>query len=106
MKRGSRHLGKITGQNCGQQFHLSLPGSLASYGCRGTWQRKWQHLKSQGGQGSHNNPISCGASGAYAPGPEEEEEVFIIRTSVKQLYGTVSCIYISSLAADEHPVRN
>jgi len=24
---------------------------------------------------SHNKPIGCGASGAYAPGPDEEEEV-------------------------------
>ena len=27
-----------------------------------------------GGQGSHNKPIGCGASGAYAPGPGDEEE--------------------------------
>jgi hypothetical protein len=27
-----------------------------------------------GGQGLHNKPIGCGASGAYAPGPNEEEE--------------------------------
>jgi len=26
------------------------------------------------GSGSHNKPIGCGASGAYAPGPDEEEE--------------------------------
>jgi hypothetical protein len=25
------------------------------------------------GQGSHNKRIGCGASGAYAPGPDEEE---------------------------------
>jgi len=30
MKRGSQHLGKITGQHSHPQFHLSLPGSLAS----------------------------------------------------------------------------
>jgi hypothetical protein len=28
----------------------------------------------RGGQGSHNKPIGCGASGAYAPGPDDEEE--------------------------------
>jgi hypothetical protein len=28
----------------------------------------------EGGSGSHNKPIGCGASGAYAPGPDEEEE--------------------------------
>ena len=27
-----------------------------------------------GGQGLHNKPIDCGASGSYAPGPDEEEE--------------------------------
>jgi len=42
----------------------------------------WRHLaaevgmsKPRGGvSGSHNKPIGCGASGAYAPGPDEEEE--------------------------------
>jgi len=36
MKRGSRHLGKITGQHSRLQFHLLLLGSLASYGRWGT----------------------------------------------------------------------
>jgi hypothetical protein len=27
-----------------------------------------------GGQGKHNKPIGCGASGTYAPGLENEEE--------------------------------
>ena len=27
-----------------------------------------------GGQGSHNKPTGCGASGAYAPCPDKEEE--------------------------------
>jgi hypothetical protein len=30
--------------------------------------------KNHGGQGLHNKPIGCGASGAYAPGPDDEEE--------------------------------
>jgi hypothetical protein len=30
--------------------------------------------KITGGQGLHNKPIGCGASGAYAPGPGDEEE--------------------------------
>jgi len=30
--------------------------------------------KYRGGQASHNKPIGCGASGAYAPGPDDEEE--------------------------------
>jgi len=33
-----------------------------------------KRLKSPGGQGSHNKPIGCGASGAYAPDPDDEEE--------------------------------
>ena len=74
MKRGSRHLGKIIGQLSRPQFHLSLLGSLASYGRGGTWRRKWERLKIMGGQGSHNKPIGCGASGAYASGPDDEEE--------------------------------
>ena len=74
MKRGSRHLGKITGQHSHPQFHLSLLGSLASYGRGGTWRRKWERLKIKGGQGSHNKPIGCGVSGAYAPGPDDEED--------------------------------
>jgi hypothetical protein len=27
-----------------------------------------------GGQGSHNKPIGCSASGTYGPGPDDEEE--------------------------------
>ena len=75
MKCGSRHLGKISGQDSRPQFHLSLLKSLALYGHGGTWQRKWERLKNHGGgQGSHNKPIGCGASWAHAPGQEEEEE--------------------------------
>ena len=76
MKRGSRHLGKITGEHSGSQFHLLLLGSLASYGRGGTWRRKWERLKitGGGGQGLHNRPISCSVSGAYALGPDDEEE--------------------------------
>jgi hypothetical protein len=74
MKRGNRHLGKITSQHSRPQFHLSLLGSLAFYGRGGTWWQKWEHLKITGGQGSHNKPIGLGASGAYAPGPDDEKE--------------------------------
>jgi len=75
MKRGSRHLGKITGRHSHPLFHLLLPGSLVSYGRGGTWRRKWEYLKiTGGGQGSHNKPIDCGASGAYALSPDYEEE--------------------------------
>ena len=30
--------------------------------------------KIMGGQGLHNKPIGCGASGAHASGPDDEEE--------------------------------
>ena len=51
MKRGSRHLGKITDQHSRPQFHLSLLGSLASYGRGGTWQRKKERLNRGGVKG-------------------------------------------------------
>jgi hypothetical protein len=76
MKRGSRHLGKITGQHSRPQFHLLLLGSLRPYGDGGTGRGKWECLKIRGGggQGLHNKPIDGGASGAYAPAPDDEEE--------------------------------
>jgi len=74
MKRENGHLGKITGQHSLSQFHLLLLESLALYGRGGTWWWKWERLKIAGGRGSHNKPISCGASGAYALGPDDEEE--------------------------------
>jgi len=49
MKRGSRHLGKITSQHSCPQFHLSRLGYLMSYGHRDTWRRKWERLKLTGG---------------------------------------------------------
>jgi len=79
MKRGNRHLGKITGQHSCPQFHLSLLGSLTSYGRGGTWRRKWERLKIVGGQGSHNKSIGCGASWAYDQGPDDEEEEHICK---------------------------
>jgi hypothetical protein len=30
--------------------------------------------KITGAQGSHDKPIGCGASGAYAPGPDDKKE--------------------------------
>jgi len=66
MKRRSQHLGKITSPHSRPQFHLSLLGTLVSYGRGGTWQRKWECLKITGGQGLHNKPIGCGASGVCA----------------------------------------
>jgi len=49
MKRGSRHLGKITSQHSCPQFSLLPLGSLAPYGYGGTWQQKWERLKIMGG---------------------------------------------------------
>jgi hypothetical protein len=74
MKRGSQHLGKITDQHSHPQFLPSLLRSLTLYGRGGTWCQKWESLKSWEGQGSHNKPTGCSASGAYGPGPDEEEE--------------------------------
>jgi hypothetical protein len=41
--------------------------------------------KITGGQGSHNKPIGCGTSGAYAPGPDDEEEEWNAHTMVALL---------------------
>jgi len=43
-----------------------------SYGRGGAWRQMWECLKSRGGQRSHNKPIRCSASGAYAPGPDDD----------------------------------
>jgi len=75
MERGSRYLGKISGQ----YFSPKVPPFAARIS-RVAW--TWRHLAAEvetsknygGGQGSHNKPIGCGASGAYALGPDEEEE--------------------------------
>ena len=47
--------------------------------------------KITGGQGSHNKPIGCGASGAYAPGPDDEENttVAVGRTMILQYHITL-----------------
>jgi hypothetical protein len=68
-----RHLGKITGQHSRPQFHISLLGSLTSYGRGGAWRWKWECLNRGRGQGHTISLIGCGASGAYAVGPDEEE---------------------------------
>jgi hypothetical protein len=43
-----------------------------------------------GGQGSHNKPVGCGASGAYAPCPDdkEEEEEYIMYKACSSESGT------------------
>ena len=60
-------------QNCRPIFSPTVPPFAAT----------WRHLAAEvglsknqegWGQGSHNKPIGCGASGAYASGPDVEEE--------------------------------
>jgi hypothetical protein len=36
--------------------------------------------KTWGLKGSHSKPKGCGASGAYAPGPDDEEEDLMMNT--------------------------
>jgi len=43
--------------------------------------------KNRGGQGSHNKPISCGASGAYTPGPDDKEEASVTFYAVSFVSG-------------------
>ena len=84
MYRESRHFGKITGQFSPTKFHLSLlGGSRVGMGALGCGMRrravrlvaKVGTSKSYiGTQGLHNKPVGCGASGAYDPGPDREEE--------------------------------
>jgi hypothetical protein len=71
-------------QNFLPQFHLSLLGSLESYERGGAWRRKWKRLKIRGdAQGSHNKTIGCGASGAHAPGTDDEEENVKTRSGIQ-----------------------
>jgi hypothetical protein len=56
------------------KFHLSLLGSLVSCGLGGTWRRKRERPKLEGGSGLHNKPTGCSASETYASGPDGEEE--------------------------------
>jgi hypothetical protein len=65
-------------QNYGPTFSPTVPPFAARIS-RVVW--TWRHLAAEvgmskprwGGSGSHNKPIGCGASGAYAPGSVEEE---------------------------------
>jgi hypothetical protein len=83
MFHGSGHLGKILGYFFSPiKFHLSLLGSLASH-------RKWRHLaatvgtsRKRGGGGNrgdkkHND---CSATGALAPGPDQQQQLSYIFT--------------------------
>jgi hypothetical protein len=68
----------IFGQNYRPTFSPTVPPFTARIS-RVVW--TWRRLvaevgtsKITGAQGSHNKPIGCGASGAYAPSPNDEEE--------------------------------
>jgi hypothetical protein len=67
MLRGSRHLGKILGYSfLPIKFHLSLLGSLASL-------RTWRHLAATVNR-VYKKPNGCSATGALAPGPEQQQQ--------------------------------
>ena len=90
MERGSRHLSKIISQHSRPQFHLSLLGSLASYGRGRRLAAEMGTSKITGGGGNGRTiNLYCGASGSYAPGPdddeEEEEEASYIVGYVRQM---------------------
>jgi hypothetical protein len=78
-KRSLNETGKSTfRQNYGPTFSPTVP-SFAARISRVLW--TWKHLAAEvgtsqnyGGQGSHNKPIGCGASRAYAPDPDDEKE--------------------------------
>ena len=79
------------------------------------WWRKWERLN-QGGGGTelHNKPVGCGASEAYAPGPDGEEEegklhslltivtgiklhtIFYTYTSLLDKYYAKTCVIIQA----------
>jgi len=66
---------KLPANILAHKFHLSLLGSLVSYGRGGAWRWKWEHLNHGGGDWVCTiSLIGCGASGAYAPGPDDKEE--------------------------------
>jgi hypothetical protein len=79
-------------QNYQPTFSLTVPAFAARIS-RVIWM--WRHLvvevgmsKLGGVPGSHNKPIGCGASGACAPGPDdedEEEHTIIVRLCINLL---------------------
>jgi len=63
-------------QNYPSTFSHTVPPFTARIS-RVVWTAKWERLnhgRGGGVQGSTISLIGCGASGAYAPGPDEEEE--------------------------------
>jgi hypothetical protein len=64
-------LGKITSQFLAHKSSTFRCLDLSHHvGCGDIWRRKWEWLE----QGEHNKPSGCGASRAYALGPDYEEE--------------------------------
>jgi len=45
--------------------------------------------KSRGGQGSHNKPIGCGASGAYTLDPNDEDKESVIWFDYTSVLGII-----------------
>jgi hypothetical protein len=59
--------------------------------------------KIMGGQGSQNKPIGCGASGAYAPSSDDEEEEAVLQRFSITIIGDLLYEYsqrLTSLYAD------
>jgi len=65
-------------QNYRPTFSPTVPPFTARISCViWTWRRLASEVgtsKITGGQGSHNKPLGCSASGAYAAGPDDKEE--------------------------------
>ena len=62
------------------------------------WRKKWERLELLGGL--HNKPLGCGASGAYALGPDEkkkEEQMHYLLTWFKSFKFTLKYKIISLL---------
>ena len=47
-----------------------------------------------GGQGSHNKPTGCGASGAYALGPDDEGVIIHFIIHIGGLFKRSDCLYL------------
>ena len=88
-------------QNYRPTFSPTVPPFAARIS-RVVWM--WRHLAAEvgtsknhgwveGGQGSHNKPLGCGASGAYAPGLDDEEEEEPLTLLLLQKFVRPPCYY-------------
>jgi hypothetical protein len=64
---------KLPANILAHKFHLSLLGSLVSYGRGDAWRWKWERVNG-GVKGCTISLIGCGTSRAYALGPDEKED--------------------------------